>query len=236
MLCPIPITAAPSRGAQLRLCAGEGLRGSPHLPCPAVGRGRTLYLAWRSGAGETGRCRAVRGRQLEPTGLACLGCRRAVMRGAETGSGSASAGSDPPESAHGSVNAPSLLEEDPNPPAHRPAEPWRSRSQVRGLAGVIWEGSALRWLRAGSTRLALPVRAPPRCPQRGTGPSPGCPDPLPTLPVTNPSCRQQGARGRLARPRLKFTPPWLHIAYPGSVALTKRGGRGLFHSPGRAAA
>ena len=51
-----------------------------------------------------------------------------------------------------------------------------------------------------------------------------------------PSCWQQGACGRLARPRLKFTPPWLHIAHPGRVVLTECRGRGLFHSPGRAAA
>lgn len=44
------------------------------------------------------------------------------MRGAETGSGPATAGSSSRETAHGPMNPPTLLEEKDNPPAHRPAE------------------------------------------------------------------------------------------------------------------
>ncbi|KAM6110692.1 multidrug and toxin extrusion protein 1-like [Pterocles gutturalis] len=52
-------------------------------------------------------------------GPACLGHRRVVMRGAETGSGSR-------ETTHGPVTPPSPLEEEDDSPAHRPAEPRQS--------------------------------------------------------------------------------------------------------------
>ncbi|KAM9614922.1 multidrug and toxin extrusion protein 1-like isoform 2-T2 [Morphnus guianensis] len=66
-------------------------------------------------------------------GPACLGHRHAVMRGAETGSGSATAGSSSQETANRPMNPPSLLEEEDNPPAHWPAELQQSRREVRGM-------------------------------------------------------------------------------------------------------
>ncbi|XP_052660624.1 multidrug and toxin extrusion protein 1-like isoform X2 [Harpia harpyja] len=69
-------------------------------------------------------------------GPACLGHRHAVMRGAETGSGSATAGSSSSssrETANRPMNPPSLLEEENYPPAHWPAELQQSRREVRGM-------------------------------------------------------------------------------------------------------
>ncbi|XP_029884948.1 multidrug and toxin extrusion protein 1-like isoform X2 [Aquila chrysaetos chrysaetos] len=62
-------------------------------------------------------------------GPACLGHRHAAMRGAETGSGSATAGSSSRETANRPMNPPSLLEEEDNPPTHRPTEPRQSRRE-----------------------------------------------------------------------------------------------------------
>ncbi|XP_049658884.1 multidrug and toxin extrusion protein 1-like isoform X3 [Accipiter gentilis] len=62
-------------------------------------------------------------------GPACLGHRHAVMRGAETGSGSATAGSSSRETENRPMNLPSLLEEEDNPPAHWPAELRQSRRE-----------------------------------------------------------------------------------------------------------
>ncbi|KAM6372895.1 multidrug and toxin extrusion protein 1-like isoform 1-T1 [Pluvialis apricaria] len=62
-------------------------------------------------------------------GPACLGHRRGVMRGAETGSVPATAGSSSRETGHRPMDPPSLLEAADNPPAHRPAEPGQSRRE-----------------------------------------------------------------------------------------------------------
>ncbi|XP_040473701.1 multidrug and toxin extrusion protein 1-like [Falco naumanni] len=51
------------------------------------------------------------------------------MRGAERASSPATAGGSSLETAHGPRNPPSLLEEEDNPPAHRPAELRRSRTE-----------------------------------------------------------------------------------------------------------
>ncbi|XP_069647154.1 multidrug and toxin extrusion protein 1 isoform X2 [Haliaeetus albicilla] len=62
-------------------------------------------------------------------GPACLGHRHAVMRGAETGSGSATAGSSSRETTNRPMNPLSLLEEEDNPPAHWLAELRQSRRE-----------------------------------------------------------------------------------------------------------
>ncbi|XP_074451885.1 multidrug and toxin extrusion protein 1-like [Larus michahellis] len=69
-------------------------------------------------------------------GPACLGRRCAVMRGAETGSGPATAGSSARQTAHRPMDPPSLLEEADNPPAHRLAEPRRSRRESGSMKQV----------------------------------------------------------------------------------------------------
>lgn len=170
-------------------------------------------------------------------GPACLGHRHAVMRGAETSSGSATAGSSSRETANRPMNPPSLLEEEDNPPAHWLAELQQSRREVRGFAGVIWEGSPPMLAQGRQHAPCTAHLAPLRCPQQCTGPSLGFPAPCPALPhcLRFPSPTQLPAARKRAvgssSPWLKFTPPWLHIAYPSEVVLTERRGRGVVSLP-----
>lgn len=104
--------------AHLPLCRGEGLHqggSSPPLQWAKAG----CYI-WPGGAvpvklDAAVLCKTVSWSQWGRLVLATA----AVMRGAETASGSSR------ESTHSPVSPPSLLEEEDDPPAHRPAEPRR---------------------------------------------------------------------------------------------------------------
>ncbi|XP_074969133.1 multidrug and toxin extrusion protein 2-like isoform X4 [Phalacrocorax aristotelis] len=84
-------------------------------------------------------------------GPACLGHRHAVMRGAKTGSGLATAGSSSQETAHRSMSPPSLLEEEENLPAYWPAKLQRSRREGgfntvrrKRVVSLPWQSSSMK--------------------------------------------------------------------------------------------
>ncbi|XP_074969132.1 multidrug and toxin extrusion protein 1-like isoform X3 [Phalacrocorax aristotelis] len=88
-------------------------------------------------------------------GPACLGHRHAVMRGAKTGSGLATAGSSSQETAHRSMSPPSLLEEEENLPAYWPAKLQRSRRESSSMkqATLAEENSFSEVITAGQHHL-----------------------------------------------------------------------------------
>ncbi|XP_064324084.1 multidrug and toxin extrusion protein 1 isoform X4 [Phalacrocorax carbo] len=84
-------------------------------------------------------------------GPACIGHRHAVMRGAKTGSGLATAGSSSQETAHRSMSPPSLLEEEENLPAHWPAKLQRSqreggfnRVRRKRVVSLPWQSGSMK--------------------------------------------------------------------------------------------
>ncbi|XP_010720375.2 multidrug and toxin extrusion protein 1-like isoform X1 [Meleagris gallopavo] len=123
-----PLSALCRTGAAPRAAAPS------HCQHPVLGPGRMLYLAWQSSAAETRRGRAVRGKQLEPMGPACLGQRRAEMRTAQN------THSQPP-AADGPTDTPSLLEEEDDFLAHRTQQS-RSSRMKRPEENGISEGTA----------------------------------------------------------------------------------------------
>lgn len=134
------------------------------------------------------------------------------MRGAETGSGSATAGSSSRETENRPMNLPSLLEEEDNPPAHWPAELRQSRREVRGFVGVIWEGSPPMLAQGrqhapcaahlGSSALPAAVHRT----LTGLPSSMPCPAPLPALPIANAATGSKEACGWLIQPLAEVHP------------------------------